>query len=206
MSEVARRVEEVVAPVLAEGGLELVDVVFTGGTLRVFVDRDGGVDLDTISEVSVRLSRALDHEDPVPGSYTLEVSSPGLERPLRTPDHFRRFVGSAVSVKTRPEVEGPRREQGLLEAADDEGIVVVPSAGSGQGTARRLAYVDIERARTVFEWGPSPKPGKGSRKYEAAATAGSSPRPGGSTAPDGAGAPVSARRTGLGPRPGGSNR
>ncbi|HEX2065161.1 MAG TPA: ribosome maturation factor RimP, partial [Acidimicrobiales bacterium] len=178
MSEVAGRAEQAIAPVLADAGLELVDVIFTGGNLRVFVDRAGGVDLDTISEVSARLSRALDHDDPVPGSYTLEVSSPGLERPLRTPDQFRRFVGATVSVKTRPEVDGPRREQGRLEAADEDGIVVVPTAGPGQGTPRRLAYSEIDRARTVFEWGPSPKPGKGPRKQEAA-TAGSTPRPGG---------------------------
>jgi len=92
------------------------------------------------------VSDALDRADPVPGHYTLEVSSPGLERPLRTPIHFQRFVGSTVAVKTRPEVEGDRRVEGTLEAADDEGFVVA---------GRRLAYDDVEKARTVFVWEPA---------------------------------------------------
>lgn len=148
----ANQVRALVEPLLAADGLELVDVQFAGGSLQVFVDRPGGIDLDAISEVTVRVSRLLDEHDPVPGRYTLEVSSPGLERPLRRPEHFRRFVGATVAVKTCPEVPGERREQGRLEAADDEGIVVA---------GRRLSYAEIDRARTVFEWGPAPKPGRG---------------------------------------------
>ena len=155
------RVQELLEPLLAADGLELVDLRFSGGALQMFVDRPGGIDLDTISEVTTRVSRLLDEHDPVPGRYTLEVSSPGVERPLRRPDHFRRFVGSTISVKTRPEVAGERRQQGRLEAADDEGIVIMPSEGTGMGVARSLKYDDIDRARTVFEWGGQPKPGKG---------------------------------------------
>lgn len=95
--EGAAQVRGVVEPMLVADGLELVDVTMAGGVLRVFVDRPGGIDLDTISDVTVRLSRLLDEHDPMPGPYTLEVSSPGLERPLRTPEHFRRFVGSTVT-------------------------------------------------------------------------------------------------------------
>ena len=146
----ATQVRALVEPVLAEEGIELVDTVFARGSLQLFVDRPGGVDLDTISKVSTTVSRLLDEHDPVPGRYTLEVSSPGLERPLRRPEHFRRFVGTTVAVKTKPEVEGDRREQGVLEMADDEGIVI---------GGRRLAYGDIERAHTVFEWSAVPKPG-----------------------------------------------
>ena len=147
----AVRVRELVEPVLAAQGLELFDARFSGGSLQIFVDRPGGaVDLDTISAVSTTVSRLLDEQDPVPGRYTLEVSSPGLERTLRTPGHFHRYLGSTVAVKTRPHVEGERRVQGVLEAADDDGVVVA---------GRRLAYADIDRARTVFEWGPAPKPG-----------------------------------------------
>jgi ribosome maturation factor RimP len=79
---------------------------------------------------------------------TLEVSSPGVERPLRTPEHFRRFVGKEVAVKAKPGTEGERRLAGVLEAADEEGVVVA---------GRRLAYAEIERARTVFVW---PQPAK----------------------------------------------
>ena len=167
--DVASRVRHLLGPLLASEGLELVDVKFTGPQLQVYVDRPGGVDLDTISDVSGKVSRLLDEQDPVPGRYTLEVSSPGVERPLRTPDHFRRFVGSTVSVKTRPEVEGERRQQGRLEAVDDEGIVVTPAEGPGKGVPRRLAFGEIERARTVFRWEPAPKPGQGGSKSRKAA-------------------------------------
>lgn len=146
----ATQVGALVEPVLAEEGIELVDTVFSRGALQLFVDRPGGVDLDAISAVSTTVSRLLDQHPPVPGRYTLEVSSPGLERPLRRPEHFRRFVGTTVAVKTRPEVEGERRTQGVLEMADDDGIEI---------GGRRLAYGEIERARTVFEWNAAPKPG-----------------------------------------------
>jgi ribosome maturation factor RimP len=141
----ASLVEELVGPVVAADGLELFDVRFGGGALQVFVDRPGGgVDLDTVSRVTRHVSDLLDQHDPLPGRYTLEVSSPGLERDLRRPDHFRRFVGTDVKIKTRPGVPGERREQGPIESADDREVVV---------NGRRLAYDDIESARTIFSWG-----------------------------------------------------
>ncbi|MCU1463523.1 MAG: hypothetical protein JWO37_3598 [Acidimicrobiales bacterium] len=143
------RVREIVGPLLRDAGLELFDVELAGATLRVLVDRDGGIDLDGVSRASQLVSDALDQADPVPGRYVLEVSSPGVERPLRTPDHFRRAVGSTVAVRTTAEVEGERRVEGLLDAADDEGVAVA---------GRRLRYDQIERARTVFVWGPAPRP------------------------------------------------
>ena len=148
---VSDRVRDVVEAPLATSGLELVDVEHAGNLLRVTVDRPGGVDLDTISDASRLVSDALDRTDVVPGRYVLEVSSPGVERPLRTPEHFRRFVGSRVAVRTRPHTEDERRIEGELEAADDQGVVVA---------GRRLAYDEIERARTVFVWEPAAKPGK----------------------------------------------
>ena len=135
-------------------GCELYDVVWAPGLLRVLVDRDGGVDLNTLTLLSPALSAALDaaEPDPVPGRYTLEVSSPGLERQLKTPAHYRRFVGTLVNVKlaATAAVDGERRFRAVLEDADDEGF----TAGG-----RRLSYGDVELAMTVFEWGPAPKPG-----------------------------------------------
>ncbi len=148
------RVREVVEAPLASSDLELVDVEHNGNLLRVTVDRPGGVDLDAISDATRLVSDALDRTDVVPGRYVLEVSSPGVERPLRTPEHFRRFVGTTVAVRTRPGTDGDRRVEGELEAADDQGVVVA---------GRRLAYDEIERARTVFVWEPAPKPGKGGK-------------------------------------------
>ena len=154
----ADTVRDVVVPILDERGVDLYDVELTGETVRVLVDRDGGVDLDALGELTRSISGALDAADPLPGRYTLEVSSPGLERPLRTPDHFRAAVGKQVSVKTRPGTVGDRRLDGELVDADDEAATVAAADGE-----HRVAYVDVERARTVFEWGPAPKPGSPSK-------------------------------------------
>ena len=149
MPTVAERVAAAVAPVLEGLDLVLHDVEHAGTNIRVVIDRDGGVDVDALTAATRAVSRLLDELDPIDGHYTLEVSSPGLERTLRTPAHFRKYVGATISVKTNPEVEGDRRVQGGLEAADDDGITVA---------GRRIAYDQIAKARTVFEWGPTPKP------------------------------------------------
>jgi ribosome maturation factor RimP len=148
---VTEAVRRVVEPLLAEQGLECFDVEFSGGRLVVMADRPGGVDLDALTDASRAISAALDRADPVPGHYVLEVSSPGLERRLRSPEHFHRFVGSTVSVKLTAAAEPPRRLKGRLDAVTDDGISV---------DGRPIAFDDIDRAHTVFEWGPAPKPGK----------------------------------------------
>jgi ribosome maturation factor RimP len=161
---VVEAVERLVAPILADLGLELYDLDFGGGKLSVTVERagegpGGAVDLDTIALVTRLLGRELDHADPIPGRYHLEVSSPGLERTLRTPAHFRRAVGETVAVRTHAGVDEDRRAQGEVVAADDDAVTIRDPA---TGEERRIVYADIERARTVFVWGPSPRPGKGS--------------------------------------------
>ena len=151
---VVDRVREAIEPSLAARGLELFDVEHAGGLLRILIDRPGGVDLEAVAQATRAISAILDEVDPIPGRYTLEVSTPGLERPLRTPTHFERAVGSKVSLKTHAGEE--RRVTGTLTGADADGITLTTEAGDD----RRLAYDDIEKARTVFEWGPAPKPGK----------------------------------------------
>ncbi len=146
-------------PPVVACGLELVDVEHRAGVLLVTVDRPGGVDLDALTAANRAVSSVLDEHDPIPGRYSLEVSSPGVERALRTPAHFARAIGETVSVKTRPQVPGERRLTGTLAAADDEGFEVVSEALPG-GRAR-LGYDEVDRVRTVFEWGPS-SPGAGS--------------------------------------------
>ena len=149
-------VETLLRPVVEGAGLELVEAAFTREQhrriLRVTVDRDGpgGVDLDTIAEVSGRISRRLDLEDFGSGRYDLEVSSPGVERPLKRPQDFRRHTGEKVKVRSVEPVDGSRTHIGLLDAADDDGIVVRTEAGE-----RRIRYEDVASARTVFEWGPA---------------------------------------------------
>jgi ribosome maturation factor RimP len=102
----------------------------------------------------------------VPGRYHLEVSSPGLERPLRTPAHFQQAVGATVSLRLQPGVEGERRVVGVLVAADDDGVTVEvadDAVRQHEPGRRHVRHADIERARTTFAWGPQPKPGKGPR-------------------------------------------
>jgi ribosome maturation factor RimP len=145
--------EELVRPVVEASGLELWEVSFGKERgrmiLRVVVDRDGGVDLDTISETSERLSRRLDLEGfSGDRAYSLEVSSPGLERTLREPRHFRRSVGQRVKVKTATPAGGRRVHEGALVSADAEAVVIASDGGE-----LRVPYADIESARTVFEWG-----------------------------------------------------
>jgi ribosome maturation factor RimP len=151
MSTTIDRVRDLALPILADLGLELYDLEHVGGVVRITIDRPGGVDLGAITSVTRMVNRELEHADPLPGDYTLEVSSPGLERPLRTPAHFQGALGTVVAVKTQPFVEGERRVQGPLTEVDDDGIVVAD---------RRLAYNDIDKARTVFEWGGEPKGGR----------------------------------------------
>ena len=155
------RVRAVVEPVVAAADLELYDVELAGGVLRVLVDRSGGVDLAVLGEVTRGVSEALDADDPLPGRYTLEVSSPGLERKLRTPAHFSAALGKKVRVRTVAGTEGDRRIEGELVSADDDGFVVATVAGE-----RRLAYTEVERAKTVFEWGPTPPPGGGRQRRQ----------------------------------------
>ncbi|HYN76370.1 MAG TPA: ribosome maturation factor RimP [Lamprocystis sp. (in: g-proteobacteria)] len=117
LTQLARRV---VAPM----GYELVAVEFFqrgggAGTLRVYIDREGGVTVDDCSAVSHQLSGVLDVEDPLPGHYDLEVSSPGLDRPLVFPEHFARFVGHRVKLRLAEKVEGRRNLEGVLLGPDD---------------------------------------------------------------------------------------
>jgi len=143
-------------------GLELVDVERRTGSVRVVVDRPGGADLDTLAQATRAVSAVLDSHDPFPGRrYTLEVSSPGVERRLRTPDHFVRAVGETVSVRTVAGATGERRVTGRLLSADAEGFVLqVADSPDGE---HRLAYDQVERARTVFEWGSAGRPGTRAR-------------------------------------------
>lgn len=147
-------VTAVVAPVVADAGCSLYDATFTGGKLVVAVARPGGIDLDTLTDLTRAISRRLDDADVVSGSYTLEVSSPGLERKLRTPAHFAGAVGDEVAIKTRVEVDGDRRHAGVLTAAGDDHVTVRLESGA----ERSLPLDAIDSARTVFRWGTPDKP------------------------------------------------
>jgi ribosome maturation factor RimP len=152
------RLRELVEPIVAELDLELFDLQYTGSTLSVLIQRRDGepVDIAAITAVSRASSRALDEADPIPGRYTLEVSSPGLERPLRTPAHFAGAVGELVAVKTIPAFDGPRRVKGKLARVGDDGAWIEIEPEEPVGEPLRVGLASIEKARTVFEWGPIP--------------------------------------------------
>jgi ribosome maturation factor RimP len=153
MSTVAERVESLARPILADLGLDLYDLEYTGGVVRITVDRPGGVDLGAIADVTRMVSRELDHVDPIESRYTLEVSSPGLERTLRTADHFRRARGMTANVKLLAGTEGPRRVEGVISSSDEHEVVLLVD-----GAEQVIAFHTIEKAKTVFVWGGQPKP------------------------------------------------
>ena len=144
--------ETLVRPVIEGAGLDLVEVALRRESgrrvLRVVVDRDGGVDLDTIAELSEKISRRLDLEGYAPGPYALEVSSPGIERSLRRPSDYRRAIGSTLKVRTKTPIDGTTRASGALVSADDEAFTVAFA-----GAERIIRYDDVASARTVADWG-----------------------------------------------------
>lgn len=156
------RLRDLLTPVLDRAGLALWDVEAERSVLRISVEAGGGVDLDVLAAASAAVSGVVDvHPELTPdGAYQLEVSSPGLERSLRRPAHYRRYVGTPVTVKTTEAVDGQRRWQGDLAGVDDDGIELL--VGEGADVARTVAFrfSQIDRARTVMVWGPAPKPGR----------------------------------------------
>ena len=113
-------------PALLAAGFELVEVEFVpgagGGTLRVYIDTPEGIDVDDCEAASHVVSELLDANDPFPGAYSLEVSSPGLDRVLRTPEHFARFVDNRVKVELQVPRDGRKRYTGVLRRAGAESI------------------------------------------------------------------------------------
>jgi len=134
------RLIALIEPLLERLGYELVQLDYSAGRahalVRVFVDRPDGVTLDDCARISRELSALLDVEDPIPTAYTLEVSSPGFDRVLRTQAHFGRFVGSRVFVELKEPRDGRRRYTGKLLTVDEAGIAL---------------EVDRERVRMAFD-------------------------------------------------------
>jgi len=139
---------ELLEPALMRMGYELADLEFrlggNGGLVRVFIDKPEGIDLEDCEKVSLAVSALLDVEDPVPGKYNLEVSSPGLDRKLTKVEHFQRFMGEVVKVQMRFPIAGRRRFRGTLVSLDKENIVV-----EVDGESHSLALATIDTARLV---------------------------------------------------------
>ena len=136
------------APAVESLGYELVDVELRlggkNGLLRLYIDQPDGIGLSDCETVSRQVSTVLDVEDPIPGHYVLEVSSPGLDRRLTKPAHYRRFLGEDVRIKLRFPVEGRRNFRGALRAANEETVEV-----EVDGKLHELPLTNIESARLV---------------------------------------------------------
>jgi ribosome maturation factor RimP len=149
MSSVADKLWAVIEPYVAAEGVELDDVeVLSGGQLvRVTIDADETIGVDVIAAVSRGIGRLLDAEDPISSSYTLEVSSPGLERKLRRPRHYEKSIGRLVKTKTFAEIDDQKSHTGIL-LRSDEGSFVIDIDGS----ERTIPYDTVSSTRTVFVW------------------------------------------------------
>jgi ribosome maturation factor RimP len=148
---------------LSSLGLDLYDLELARGTLSVTVNKPGGVDLESLTKANRAISEWLDLNDPIEGRFTLDVSSPGLERRLRTADHFRSALGEVVTLREQREGESTRRLEGTLLAVSDSTVTLNDkSLGDVE-----VSIASLERARTVFQWGaeakPSPSKGKPSK-------------------------------------------
>lgn len=147
-------ITDLVAPLVDDAGYELYDVQRNGGILSVLVQGADGIDIDELTALSRKVSATLDEHDPIPGRYTLEVSSPGVERRLRREDHFVGAIGETINIRTLAGPRGRRRIVGELSEVDGDILTVEdPDAGTV-----RLSINEIEKARTVFVWGPAPRP------------------------------------------------
>ena len=172
------KIADFIRPIVQAAGLEIWDVERAGASLRVMVERPGGIDLDAISELSRALSSALDQRDDlVPdGRYTLEVSSPGLERRLRYPRHGEAAACAMVreAVKTASPINGVRRIKGTLAGATDEDVTLETLLPSGEVGQLHVPLELVERANAVFNWGSAPttkKPARPATRAKVAAAA-----------------------------------
>ena len=148
------RVWQLAAPLAANEGLEIIDIELKheggrgGRVLRVYMDKEGGPSIDELSRVSRGLSDLLDeHDGVVDGAYTLEVSSPGINRPLKRPEHFSRFVGKKIRVRTRDLINGRRAFLGELLEVSAEKIAV-----SQDGARWEIPFSQIDKSNYEHDW------------------------------------------------------
>ncbi|NRG45492.1 ribosome maturation factor RimP [Bacillus sp. CRN 9] len=150
MSKVTEVVEQLVTPILSDLQLELVDIEYVKEGkewfLRVFIDKDSGVDIEECGMVSERLSEKLDEVDPIPYNYFLEVSSPGAERPLKKEQDFVKAVGKNVFIKTYEPIDGEKTFEGVLTAFDGVTVTVDMQIKTRKKTVQ-IPYGKIANAR-----------------------------------------------------------
>lgn len=148
---IAERLENVLTPVLEQMGFELIQVIYSGergGKVAVFIDRPQGVDISSCEQVSKAITAERSVDSVLPSGYALEVSSPGVERVLRKPEHFKRFLGKKILVKTSSPIDGRRKFQGRLKSAGDLDFQM-----DCDNVSVTISYAEVGLARLVFEHG-----------------------------------------------------
>ncbi|MGY6517771.1 MAG: ribosome maturation factor RimP [Lysobacteraceae bacterium] len=180
MSAKSREIVELITPAVASVGLEVLGVEYapsaTRAVLRVYIDVQGRhVGIEDCEAASREISAVLDVEDPISSQYTLEVSSPGIDRPLFTPAHFQQFIGESAKLWLRLPQDGRRRLKGVIEQVEGEVVTIAEESGRYQ-----VAHDNIEKARLVPDLVAlglvSEKPGKSPRSGPGPAPAGPNPK------------------------------
>jgi len=154
---IVSQVWELATPLVVDEGLEIFDIEFRregrgDWVLRLYLDKEGGPNLDDLTRVSRQLSDLLDVHDILQRPYTLEVSSPGINRLLKRPEHFNRYLGKKVRIRTREIIEGRKSYLGLLKQSSTDGVVILQD-----GMEVRIPFTLIERANYEHEWDPGVK-------------------------------------------------
>ncbi|PHM62168.1 hypothetical protein Xish_01338 [Xenorhabdus ishibashii] len=147
LSTLEQKLTEIISAPVEALGFELVGLEFIRArvsTLRVYIDSEEGITVDNCADVSHQVSAVLDVEDPIPGLYNLEISSPGLERPLFKAEHYQRFIGEEVSLVLRMAMQNRRKWQGIIKAVDGEMITVTVD-----GKDEVFALSNIQKANLV---------------------------------------------------------
>lgn len=147
LSEKEKQLLRALEPTAQEKGVEIVTIEIVGGkkspTIRVYIDTDHGVSFDELAASQVWINEIMDKIDPFPGAYTLEVSSPGIDRPLRTIEHFRKALGETVVLKLTGPIDGRSNWTGILDEITDDDVVVL----AVEDERVQIPFDNIKRAR-----------------------------------------------------------
>lgn len=151
MGQASAQLQAIIEPAVTALDFELVGIEYLSqgkhSVLRVYIDHDNGISVDDCADVSRQISAVLDVEDPIKGEYTLEVSSPGLDRPLFTAEQYQRYSGSLAEIRLRSPLEGRRKFKGRMHGITDGQVVI-----EVDGVEYSLPLDNIEKANLIHEW------------------------------------------------------
>lgn len=146
------KARDLIEPVVASLGMELVDVVFVqehgSPILRIYADKEGGITIGDITDISREISTVLDVEDFIDKKYMLEVSSPGLDRPLTKPEHFEKVVGKKIRVRIKEAMDGRRNFKGTLDSCTDDMLKITDN----DGVEFEIELGNVDKARLEIEF------------------------------------------------------